>query len=608
MWASPDTNVVIVSGPIGINLLRCTLSSFEAFVTVTYNQPAYKAYTQFLPSYMSAYCSQQKVSVIDAFHPLRYQTSDGLVTTHMPDISVSFPNLPDAALLERIRSEGGKDMTIKGSKIFLIPSPTSDLLRAIVQAGAVKTTPAASESVNIAALSSLNLIRRIFSCFLRTHSYPAFSDIDHMEIVMGTSWRTEVTEFSKRKASTVSDGPPAKRTRTQVASGSQVEVDEDIEMSSEAQLPPTGNRIVYALPPAKCPTAWGEDTAIPANDGLFIRYVEQTQNAQGERIIIEVLARYFLCVLGNNADACKAAIELLKGDVGIIANTSAGKELAHIAKCIDIGIQAQARVFPVISSGQYVGSALLGAGFQIHAYGSTYISVSATSLQRQIEQAGSHKSSLKAIAEIVSDDPENELRAEIQLSSTALGLHNALLAAYTKNEERDKIVQLARGLRFKPKSWNLSAQNLVVALSLIQNPTSDLPEDIPIHPTKYFETDRLSLVWGAFGDLAPTPDFPGGNMVDLTSSKDQPKHIGVRLVPLKDALVDMQRIITTRKFSGTSLNKRSGPFKDRIYTGLDGTRVMAAFASAAGVTQSEKGKGKERAVATSSGGLFEEGF
>lgn len=554
---------------------------------------------------MEALCTQVRVSVIEPFHPLKYLASDPLVTTGIPDVSVSFPNLPSAELLERIRSEGGKDLTIKGSKIFLLHQPTAEFLRLLVTSGAIRTTPAATESVNIAALSSLNLIRKIFSCFLITHQYPAFADIDHLEL-NEANWTVEASS-GKRKATETDPGPATKKTRTRAGAASVEPGDDDIEMTDAPTLPP-GSKIIYAVPPPKGIPGWGDDTTLPINDGLFIRYVDETQNSQGEKMITDIIVRYFLGCLGPNVDACKAAMEKLKGDVGVIVQTQSGRELAHIAKCIDIGLQAQARIYPIVSDGQYLGSALLGAGFQIHAYGSTYIPVSSMALQKQIEQAGSHKSSLAAIADLLESDREEDTNRDIRNMKTSLELRDYLCDCSTTNEDRDKIVQLARGLRFKPRSWNVSAQNLVIALSLIENPGTPLPVDFPVHPTKIFESDRLSLVWGAFGDLAPTPNFPGGPSINLTSTKDRPKHVGIRLIPLKDAIVDIQVIMSTKKFCGTSLNKRSGPFKDRIYTGVDGARVITAFSSAAGVIRAEGERGKERAVVNAGGSLFEDGF
>lgn len=590
---------------IGVNLLRCTLSAFECFVTVSANQPAYQTYTHFLPAYMEALCTQVKVSVIEPFHPLKYPTTEPLVTTNIPDVSVSFPATPSAELLERIRSEGGKDLNIKGTKVFLLYAPSSEFLRSLVASGAIRTTPAAYESVNIAALSSLNLIRKIFSCFLRTHQYPAFADTDHLEL-NEANWTVEASS-GKRKATESEPGHVGKRTRTRAGATPVEDNDEDTIMDDAPALP-SGQKIIYAIPPTKGISGWGDDTQLPANDGLFIRFVDETQNSERERVIIEVIVRYFLGCLGPNADACKAAIDKLKSDVTIILQTQVGRELAHIAKCIDIGIQSQARIFPVVSEGQYLGSALLGAGFQIHAYGSTYIPVSSIALQKQIEQAGSHRSSLQAIADIIESDRDEDGNTEVRNCKTSLELRTYLCECNTNNEERDKIVQLARGLRFKPRSLNVSVQNIVLALSLIENPSADFPSDFPIHPTKLFEQDRLSVIWGAFGDLAPTPNFPGGPTIDLTTTRDRPKHVGVRLIPLKDAIVDIQVIMSTKKFCGTSLSKRSGPFKDRIYTGVDGTRVIAAFSSAVGVVQAEGSKGKERAVANAGGSLFEDGF
>jgi len=153
----------------------------------------------------------------------------------------------------------------------------------------------------------------------------------------------------------------------------------------------------------------------------------------------------------------------------------------------------------------------------------------------------------------------------------------------------------------------VSAANLTECFRLIQYPEEKLPSDFPIHYSMLFETDRTSIVWSAFGNLAPTCLFAGGPIIDLTSSRAIPKHVAFRMVPLKDALIDIQKILSEKRFAATTNNRRSGAFKDRMYTGLDATKILSALSSACGVEQSkEKGKGKGPATATTS--VIDDGF
>lgn len=589
----------------GVNLLRCVLSSFEAFVTVSQVQPAYKSYVNVLPAYMKAWSSRSRVSVLNPYYPLSYASSSGLVFSNMPDVVVSFPGSPPNDVLDALRSAGGRDMIIKGQVVIVLPTPSAELLRIAVQAGAIKTASAPSESVNIQSLSTLNLVRRIFSCFLKTHQYPAFSDVDHLEY-NEVNWQTHSGNEKRKRDNNVEAGTSKKRVHLDESPLTPLAGEESMDQD-ESDTIPTSDRIIYAVPPSAIVVGWGDASELPANDGLFVRFVDETQSSEGEKIVSEVLARYFLGCLGPTAESVKEAFATIKRDLGVINSTRVGRELSHLAKCIDIGLLAQARIFPIIDNGEYIGSALLGAGFQVHAYRESYPSVSHISLINQVDKAGSHRSSLNAICEIVSESNDNEVTASVRSSTTWYDLRVALLESETNSISRDKIVALARGLRFQPRSLNISTKNIVDCLNLIANPDQEAPDWYPIHPSKLFESDRMSVIWSAFGDLAPTCSFPGGPKIDLAKSKTLPNHIGFRNVPLKDAVLDLQMIMSQKAFGGTSMNRRSGPYKDRIYKGNDAKQILSALISATGVTLGQASSGQERAVATSNE-LFEEGF
>jgi len=585
-------------------MLRCTLSDYEAIVTVSLNQPAYKTYANFLPAYMAAYRSQRNRSIMLPYHPLQWSSSDPTFSSSLPDVTVSFPKVPTSELLETMRAQGGRELTVKGTKVFIIPEPQPAMLRAILAGGASRTTPAAVNSVNIDALSTLSLVRRIFSNFFFTHQYPAFIDDDHIHYVED-HWRKDEGFKRKRLAFDDESGGPSKQARgADQESVAHMEVGE--EEQSEESIP-MGDKIINAIAPTKIDIAWGDDRVLPQGQGLFVRYIAETQNFSGEKAIHNTLVRYFLGLLGESADAVRTAFNRVKKDLGVLVMTDTGKELAHIARCIDLGLQAQARIWPLISDGQYLGCVLLGAGFHISSYGTVYAPVTSEALLQNIERAGSHRSSLVAIANIVEEDVNDTDYQEVMNVQSMTQLRMVLYEKPLSSEDRDRICTVARGLRFKPKSLNVSSDNIIGALHLIKFPEEPLPTMHPIHPDVLFDNNRVAVVWSAFGDLAPSCNFPGGPQVNLDSAKDLPKHIGFRLVPLKDAVIDIDTIMSQKKFSNSNLNRRSGVYKDRLYTGNDAAGILSALTFAAGV-MTDKGKKKTVGTGDVDPGLFDDGF
>jgi len=532
--------------------------------------------------------------------------SEPLVTSRIPDVSVSFSGNPPSEILDAIRSEGGIEMNSKGQKIFLIRSPNSELLRSVKEAGGNATAPAVGGSCNMASLGSLGLMRRLITNFLHTHNYPAFTDRAHIKLLEGF-WKLEVDEKRKRGIDDVGEGSSRKKgpvTTTDDAQADEGNMDVDEENSAMAS---SRDKIIYAVPPVPIETAYGDVNDLPNGDGLFIRYIDETQNRTGEKAILNTISRYFMGALGQNAADTKNTYDRIRADNGVLMGTKEGRELAHIYKCVDIGLQCQARIFPIVSEEQYIGCALLGAGFNIHAYGNSWSPVSNDDLVRRITEAGSHAVSLSNIAELAGGDDTTESYKDVMKAKSMMELRDALATATTSADERNRIVALARSLFFGNKSLNVSTVNIAECFRLIANPEEELATDFPIHYSMLFETDRVSLVWSAFGSLAPSCHFPGGPNVDLTSSKNTPKHICFRLIPLKDATIDIHKILSDKKFCSSSNNRRSGPYKDRVYTGLDATRIFSAMSTACGITQT-KGHKEGKVAVEKSSSLFDDGF
>lgn len=590
-------------------MLRCTLSDYDALVTVSANQPAYKNYTNYLPAYMMAYVTQKKTSVIAPYHQLAYENTKPFVTTSFPSVSVSFNGVPVSETLDAIRNAGGKEMKSKGQLIFLIPSPSSAILRVVSNGGALKTTPAITGSVNLASLSTLSLIRRTISNFLFTHQYPAFIDADHLKYTM-EHWPIEVDNGLKRKR--LADdvvGPAGKKRAVDVGEGTSSAVEADVLMEPAMEELPPSETIIYAMPPPVIRHGWGTVDQLPAGDGLFVRYISETQNGKGEKAVTALLIRYFLGCLGTNAEGVRSMVKRIREDWGVIAETDAGKELAHICKCIDLGITAQARVFPIIDEGQYLGCALMGAGFQISAYNTVYTPTDNQTLKDRIGAATSHKAALQTIADIASGgDPDVDVYDQVKGCVSMIELRNLLISTELTTQQREQVCASARGLRFRNKPFHISSDNLSLILSAISNPNQELDTSLPIHPQYIFEGNRSHLLWSVFGDLAPTFNFPGGPQIDLTRSKDLPTHVAVRNIALSDALIDLDVVIRDKKYSGASNNRRSGPFKDRIYTKHEARQILTNLCSAVGVVESATNKGKDKVIEAAGGDLLDEGF
>lgn len=542
------------------------------------------------------------------YYGIKHKVTDVCIPLPFYDLVVSFANNPSAELLEYIRAAGGRELKVQRTTVFLITNPTSEQIRFLVDNGANRTCPCPVGALNISVLASVSLVRRIFSNFLLAHTYPAFIDPDHMKY-NEEHWKVVVVNPKRKNApsSETSDKQGSKRVRTSEGGSTSSQL-VDYDMDSEPEDAPPSEKIRYAIPPATSVIGWGNPGQLPDGDGLFIRYVSETQGFDGESIVMDVIEEYFTGCLGSNGDAVKQAFDKMVGDFGIISKTELGKQFAHLAKCFDLGLKSQARIFPIFDNEEYVGSALMGAGFKISAYSSSYSPANQTTLREQIERAGSTTASLDAIASLADDYNAENILAGIRRCRSMMELRLKLADAALEQSHRDQILTHARGLRFKTKSLPVSPANLNMILSFINHP-ENIPADLPIHSSMLFETNLTHVVWSAFGELAPSCRFAGGPLIDLTTSKDLPKHIGFRQVPLKDALIDLDQTLSAKGYPGCTLNRRSGPFKDRIYTGLEATGIIQSLIAAAGVQASAKGKDKSKITLVVGGdSVFDDGF
>lgn len=586
----------------GINLLRCSLSNFNHVTTISLNQPAYKNYVNYLPAYMHGLITQQKTSIMSPYHALQY-INRPLVLSSLPDVVVSFNGVPVAETLDAIRAAGGKEQTKNRQTVYLIPEPSAEVLRIAKNGGAIATTPAFLNSVNMSCLATLSLVRRIASNFLLTHTYPAFKDANHLSYVK-EHWITSEETSTKRKRPVDAAGP-SKRPRSEVEDGVEPDAMEDVETTVADSDATPADTIIYAVPPSNTVIGWGPVEDLPDGDGIFCRYVSDTQNNKDEKIVTSVIVKYFLGCLGSTGDEAKTMVERIRGDMGIISGTEQGKELAHLYKCIAIGLEGQARIFPVLEDGQYLGCCLMGAGFRIHAYGTTYTPVTNEILREQVATASSHSASIAGIVGVVDDDDVTD--GSLKKLTSMMEFRDVLVDLPLSSVDREKVVVLAKGLQFRQKRLPLSSESIVTAFNLIADNTKEIPKDWPIHPSMLFTDNRTHLVWSAFGDLAPTFEFAGGPRIALDKPSNFPSSISARTISLSDALIDLDSLLRNKYFSGTSGNRRSGPFKDRQWAKLDATSILTAMAKAAGAESKKAGKAKE-VVAGSSSNVLDDGF
>jgi hypothetical protein len=98
----------------------------------------------------------------------------------IPDVIVDFPRSLPRDQSDQLTSIGYSQVTIKTAKNALIfHFPTVHTLQVPRQLKANPLVSPAQDTINLKAIGSFFLIKRIFSSSFCTHTYPAFLDNDH---------------------------------------------------------------------------------------------------------------------------------------------------------------------------------------------------------------------------------------------------------------------------------------------------------------------------------------------------------------------------------------------------------------------------------------------
>jgi hypothetical protein len=533
---------------------------------------------------MRAFTAQTKVDVNQSFYPTQYDI-DSMFPRHLPHLALQFSRAIPSQFDDVLKTVGYTQVKYKGKDIIIIERPSVALLRHVATMGAISTCPAPANSANLEALGTLTLVQRIFSNFLRTHHYPAFRTPEHMNQVA----RLEIEEgvaSGKRKALPSSQAAARKKTRSGVVTATP-DPDENME-DTDADTHAPSQDVFYALPPDPDSVGWGSIDQIPHCHGIFVPFVLDLADPD-KKMVPSVIRRYFLGCLGHNTETIRVVMRAIDSAWGILSYTDVGHELAHLAKCIDLSLVAQAQCFPLFEDERYNGCVILGAGFTIISGEESFVPVDYDTLHGRVEAFGTHRTALTAIALHAGVDINILLRLDDgtpidSMYKLALVLQGMRMTEATK----DDILKLAIHLHFG-KSWQFNFTALEGALGLLVD-DKPLPSDLPIHCSVLFSSNRVELVWSCFGPMAPSPHYPSTPSFDLTKVA-RPNHINFHHVRLSQAIADIKTVISSRRITVPTNRKRSGPYKDTRYETNEAKAIMAHLTKLVGTVDVIEGTG-----------------
>lgn len=364
--------------------------------------------------------------------------------------------------------------------------------------------------------------------------------------------------------------------------------------------------------PAERQPLYHDEHDVPQNSGLLFPFIKEL--AKFDRtVVLEVVKRYFYDGLGDTEEECREEFANLVSAWGNIQNTLFGLQMTHIMKVLDICMTMQCAMSYMATLKHYDGIYLRGAGYRLTILGKTYMAAPWDDLKPALKVMDRHAEALWNVLDGFSWASEEDKVAQWRKIKTMKELKVLCdtLPIAGGTGIRDRMLRNAADLTFPDeREWAPTAANIAEALSFISDPLKDLARLPYIHYTKLFVTDRLELVWSAFGSTAPSFRVPQGKEMSLQKSfkitnpklrqekgpaatRDVTK-IGAIIIDLDMAITHMRQTFelkTVLNPFGNSVVNASASHQNKIYEKDSCDLIVNELRKAAKVTVVDSGTG-----------------
>jgi len=446
-----------------------------------------------------------------------------------PSIGVTFKNILSAEETESLKSRGAAVLANKDAAhvkyTFGAKDVSMDLLSFLYKhtkkAEAKCAVPVGS--VNLAVVQSYFKVNAIFTWFLKTQSYPAFSG--PTKIIEDEHQYNTIEGFVTMKRHIIQKEGSSKKPRLEgIPEGSDEEEDMAVDEQTVAIDEMMFGDEVSKIPKAKPSTApeypFGPSANMPTLPGLSFPYFDGMLDTD-TAFVSSVIKEFFLESLGDTREEILGGYKDLKLHMGLLASTKPGKALQHIALGIRLAIQAQARCYPIFAEERYVGFTIHGYYFSLSIDGYRHVPKSTEELAKDVASIDEHNVALAKILEKLSKlklETTGKAMAKKTLKDKKADCKNprklaALIGEFKMTpEDRDEIEKLATNLSFPQRFWTIDEKNILKAIDYLVAETFP-DDDVPLYPRGGCLTTsdfRLS-VFAAFGDQAFSLRLSGGS-------------------------------------------------------------------------------------------------
>lgn len=463
-----------------------------------------------------------------------------------------------------IKQYGITKERIRNDEIFLVPNPTLYAIRDISSMQYVDPNcPAPANTLNIAAARAFVTASRVLYAVLTvSQSKP------HIANTIGEE-KIPIKHIKKRKH-TGDTLPEAQGSPLARPTDSSELMDLD---TSDQSLPGSTDTTAYIgmsnEVTLRSPITSLSDFKHPGNFIVFRSELSEIDFLTVPRLIQSAGLRF----LGRHPEECLRNLASVSAGWGIAARTKSGDQFAHLARCLELSLDSDTFPIPVIANGIYSGTFVLGNTHVVISNGAIIKPLDKQALKVDYESCDTHGKAMRVILEITGDLDLEEGEDPNERLNTMRRLREHAIVSSLSEEDRQRVLEAAGNLSFPTQRyWGHSASFIGKAISYLQDPTLQIPDDAPLHPSALFESSRLTLVLGAFGDSVPTFDIEGAPRILVKNGTENAPAMNLTARPrsLKHAVENWENMIKTSSL-------RNGPkaisksLRDKGFSGKEKT-------------------------------------
>lgn len=545
----------------GLSLFRAKPCDVRISVIPDVVQPGYMSYTRNLPAFMEATLTSKRVIIRNRGYPI--SSVPHMIPMSIPPLIYDFQARPSDAKIDKLREHStvtqGRGKTIA----FVMQTPTLPLIQDVAKQGANPVTSHVFGAVNLNGMKCIFVLQKVLSAFLLTHVYPAFRHSEEMT----PKEEPQVVSIKRRKTekSTYLLCVTKPDEHLQDTKPSADDSEEEEGELPDAYDPTTMVRLVNAKPSIVSNERWGSIGNIPNASGIFVPFVAELA-VEDTLTVPTLVSTYFLRSLASTHATMIGQMDSIRSGWSMVACTRLGHEWSHMAKCIEIALQAQCFVYPIYTNDVYEGTVICGAGYRVGLRDQVFGPSAYAELLTTVQDNTMHRKSLLDIVNIVGA----EHHADISGCEDIRTLSKLLLTMKLDETSKQEIVKCAMNLNFRNKYWSTSAANMQRALHYLSKPDEEIETDIPMYPKYIFSIDRDEQIFSAFGHMAPTFMIPNGRKCVMQSMEAAPKNLTIRTVSVDAAVLDFKYIrdngYITNNMGNLSAKHKDVPIKSEFKT------------------------------------------